>query len=314
MDINFKESKILLVDDTPTNLDVLRTMLEREGYSIGVAPDGETALKIAERFQPDLILLDVMMPGIDGYETCRRFKQMEALKSVPVIFITAKDLAEDIVEGLDSGGVDYMSKPFHYREVCARVRTHLRLNQLLKERDKLISDLIRANKKLDSAARTDPLTQLSNRRDLWEKLEEEFVRFQRSKKAFSIIMGDIDHFKRFNDEHGHDAGDFVLVQVAKILMANCRDQDKPGRWGGEEFLIFLPETGLTGAATLAEKMRKEIESHSFQFNELNFKVTISFGVNTFAEGQAMDRCLKIADECLYEAKKQGRNCVVSAHE
>ncbi len=309
--VDLSGMKVLLVDDTPANLTILRKILEIEGYSLSVVTSGELALKVARKFQPDLVLLDIMMPDMDGFETCRRLKEMEEGRNLPIIFITAKDRIEDIVKGFSVGAVDFISKPVRQKEVCARVRTHLNIQALIKERDNLIEDLTEANKNLDQASRTDPLTELSNRRDLYQKLDEEVNRYKRSQKSFSVTICDIDHFKQFNDKHGHDAGDFVLKHVAELLRHNSRAVDIVGRWGGEEFLIVSPETDISGAKKLAEKLRKSIELEAFRWQNTELKVTMSFGISSFDRVNNTEACIKEADECLYKAKERGRNRVVS---
>lgn len=298
-------NKVLVVDDTPANLDILQKYLEREGYNVAVAPNGELALKIAPKFLPDLVLLDVMMPGINGFETCRRLRADPATKDIPVIFITAKMENEDILEGFAVGGVDYITKPFRREEMLARVRAHLHIRQLLREKEDLIAEL-------DSAARTDPLTQLANRRHMMELLEYENTRMERHKAPCCLILCDIDHFKKINDSYGHDAGDAVLVHLAQALRNGLRKQDSVCRWGGEEFLVLLPETELSGGILLAEKLRALVESSEVIHGRTTLRATLSLGV--YASGGKSDKtiehCIRQADANLYLAKNNGRNRVV----
>jgi diguanylate cyclase (GGDEF)-like protein len=301
----FSGMKVLLVDDTPENLDILGHILKGNGLIISVAPNGEIALKIATQNTPDLILLDIMMPDMDGYEVCKRLKQNKATQEMPIIFISAMAELGDIVKGFKIGGADYVVKPFREEEVLVRINTQLSLRKLLLEKNELIEEL-------DSLSRIDPLTKVSNRRDIMEKLEGEQSRFERYGKCFSVIMCDIDYFKKVNDLHGHDAGDYVLKQVAMLLRKHIRELDKLSRWGGEEFLIVLPETSLAGAANAAEKMRRSIESYSFEYSGAVLKTTMSFGVSCHANsGVKLEDLLKTADEYLYQAKNQGRNRVIS---
>ena len=296
--LNLKEMKILLVDDTSSNIDVLMKTLEPEGYSLAVASSGKKALEIAQRFLPDLILLDIVMPRFDGFETCRQLKKKEATQDIPVIFITARNDPDDIIKGFDAGGVDYISKPFRQEEVCVRVRTHLKLRNLMK--------------RLEYLARTDQLTGLSNRRDILTKIEQEIFRYQRNKRTFILIMCDIDHFKTINDTYGHDTGDCILINVAQALKEAVRNYDTVGRWGGEEFLIVLPETELADGIQVAEKLRLNVESKEFYYNEKKLKITISFGVSIYEDGMTIDTCIKRADERLYIAKETGRNKIIPA--
>lgn len=307
-----KGNKILIVDDTPEFIGLLRVTLENEGYEIHEATSGEMALEMAQRVVPDMILLDIVMPGLDGLETCERLKNNPPLMDIPVIFISAKTELEDIVTGFNCGGVDYISKPFQREEVLARVKTHLDLKNLAKERENWISELQELNGKLKDLASKDPLTTLSNRRSMQNDLEEEKSRFMRNERAFSIILMDIDHFKNINDTLGHEAGDGVLVQLAGLFNSTARKQDKLARWGGEEFLLLLPETSLDEATVLAEKLRSKLASEVFYHEENKFSVTMSFGISSF-DDRTMDlkTCIRIADDCLYQAKEEGRNCVVT---
>ena len=203
--INFDKEKlsgmkVLMVDDTPSNLDILGHILKQVGLNVSVALNGTIALKIINEDKPDLVLLDIMMPDISGYDVCRKLKENDDTKDIPVIFITAMAQTEDLIEGFEVGGADYVVKPFEEREVLARIGSQLSLRKIAYEKEELI-------RKLDSLSRIDPLTKLSNRRDILEKLEYEQAKYERFGKDFSIILGDIDYFKKINDQFGHDAGD-----------------------------------------------------------------------------------------------------------
>jgi diguanylate cyclase (GGDEF)-like protein len=302
--------QVLIVDDTPANIDILKKVLAAEGYGLSIAHSGEVALDIVSRSLPDLILMDVTMPGLDGFETCQKIKSDPSTRDIPIIFVTANNDTEDIVKGFDVGGVDYITKPYQLKEVLSRIKTHLQNRTLIKRNALLIADLRESNNKLDIMSRTDPLTGLSNRRDVNEKIEAELVRFERNKNPFSLILGDIDHFKKINDTFGHDAGDYVLVQVAQLMTQSIRRQDVVARWGGEEFLIFLPETNIAGGLKLAEDIRQKIEVEEFCFDQKNIAVTMSFGV-CISEAKLPSKSLvKKADDCLYKAKETGRNKIV----
>ncbi len=310
---------ILVVDDNPANLHVLLEHLQQSGYKTLVARNCEGAIRQAAFASPDLILLDIMMPpGIDGFETCRRLKQHDALKDIPVIFLTALSDTVDKVKGIEAGGVDYVSKPFDGMELLARVRTHLELSRYReelkrsnRELQQVNEALVTAHKKLELAAKTDPLTQLSNRRGILDKLESEKIRFERNHRSFVVIVGDIDHFKRFNDVYGHDCGDFVLVSTANTFRAILRKQDGVARWGGEEFLLLLPETTLEGGRIVAEKLKRTIAHHAYQYRDEALSITMTFGVSVFDETvHSIDETIKKADQALYQGKEQGRNCVV----
>jgi diguanylate cyclase (GGDEF)-like protein len=309
---------ILIVDDHPTNLQVLLDSLQNSGYRTLIARNGEGAIKQAAFAQPDLILLDVMMPGIDGFETCQRLKQQDVTCDIPVIFMTALVETVDKVRGFEAGGVDYITKPFDQAELLARVKAHLELRRYQGELQRSNQQLAKANaelqeaqQQLELAARTDPLTQLSNRRDMIEKLDYEKVRHKRSQQAFALILSDIDDFKMFNDTYGHDCGDFILVSVADVMRSMLREQDQLARWGGEEFLVMLLETDLQRAGIVAEKIRETIATNLFLYKGLQLSVSMTFGVSVFDTFEkSIDGCIKKADLALYRGKDHGKNRVV----
>ena len=199
--------KILLVDDVPLNIEILFQTLKSKNYQISIANSGIEALKLVPKLQPDLILLDIMMPGIDGIETCRRLKADESTRDIPVIFITAKMEVDSVVKGFNVGGVDYITKPFRLEEVLARVETHLKLAKTLRDKDNLISELKDTQEILMNSASRDLLTGLYNRVGLEEKLVQEQSRSQRSGNPFSLILADIDHINDINEKFGMKTGD-----------------------------------------------------------------------------------------------------------
>jgi diguanylate cyclase (GGDEF)-like protein len=313
-----EQATILVVDDTPANLQVILKHLAEKGFRLLVARNGEAALKQAMISTPDLILLDVMMPpGIDGFETCRRLKQQDALKDIPVIFLTALSDSINKVKGIEAGGVDYISKPFDGAEVLARVNTHLALHYYRKALEQTNRELQQANetlvhsrKKFEVAVRTDALTELPNRRDMLDKLEYEKIRVERRQKPFAVALCDIDYFKQINDRFGHDCGDAVLVAVARLMRSMIRKQDLVARWGGEEFLFVLPETDAQGGRTVCEKIRITIEQHTVHYNEHKLSVTVTFGVSVFDDYEkSVDQPVREAEQALYHGKQRGRNRV-----
>ncbi len=300
---DMKKFNILIVDDVPTNIDVLMKTLKKKEYSIFVAPSGKVALELIPKINPDLVLMDVMMPEINGYETCQKIKENPEFKNLPILFITAKADEADIVKGFEMGGVDYIKKPFQQEEVLARIASQIKIVKLIREKETLIREL-------DSLSRIDPLTRLANRRDIEEALLLEQSRYERYGKPFSILMGDLDNFKQVNDLFGHDAGDYVLKGIAEIIQNNVRKIDKVSRWGGEEILITLPDTPLEGALNTAEKIRSKIEDWTPEYKNHKFKITISFGVACQKDAQ-LESFLKEADRCLYRAKREGKNRIES---
>ncbi|MFL5607376.1 MAG: diguanylate cyclase, partial [Gemmatimonadaceae bacterium] len=256
-------ARILVVDDHEDNIEVLRVRLESWGYATDACDNGAEAIADVEKNPPDLILLDVMMPDIDGMEVARRIKGNRSLPFIPIIMQTALDSTEDKVQGLESGADDYITKPIDFAELKARLRSMLRIKRLqeaLEEREK---ELLEVNERLRHMSQTDGLTGLDNRRHLNERIEEMFQHAQRLNEPFSLVMCDLDKFKSVNDTYGHQAGDEVLKQLARILKDEAREIDRVGRYGGEEFLLILPGTVLDAAVTFAERLREKVESHTF---------------------------------------------------
>ena len=294
-----RQPLILIVDDTVKNLQVLGTILKAENYKIAIATNGNQAISIANDTNPDLILLDVMMPGLDGFETCKKLKSLSGTKDVPVIFLTAKVETEDIIEGFKAGAVDYITKPFNSYELKARVKTHVEL--------KISKDLLeQKNAILKKLSITDGLTGLFNHRytmDVLSRLVEENIRYR---QPLSISMLDIDNFKKANDEYGHIFGDEVLIKISNSIESCLRKTDMVGRYGGEEFLVLFAHTNLKGAAESVERIIKSVEN--LKWEKENFKVTISAGVYEKKDEDATT-LIKKADDLLYAAKKKGKNRV-----
>ena len=289
---------VMIVDDTPTNVRILAEAL-RSDYRVRVASSGMTALDmIDKKSPPDLILLDIMMPEMDGYEVCRRLKNDPATKNIPLIFVTAMSDVINEEKGLKLGAIDYIVKPFHIPVVVARVRNHINA--------KLKSDM------LESLAMLDGLTGIPNRRQFDNALQDEWLRARREHHPLSIILADIDHFKPYNDHYGHGAGDVCLIQVAEVIAdAIKRPGDLVARYGGEEFVALLPNTDFKGARMVAERIRQLVETLRLphEYSEISPLVTISVG---FASALPSDNdepevLLEHADRMLYQAKREGRN-------
>ncbi len=289
---------ILIVDDTPINLQILVEVLGEE-YEIVFATNGRDALTLAETSRPDLILLDIQMPGMNGYDVCKALKAIPALEGLSVIFLTAMSQQEDEVAGLKLGAVDYITKPFHPDIVRLRVHNQLELKRL---RD------IQAR-----FALIDGLTGIANRRALDEHLGREWLRSQRNQTTLSLIMIDVDHFKFYNDTYGHLEGDDCLKQVTAAMLASLRASDFAARYGGEEFVSILYDADREGALITAERIRGRVESLHIphKSSPVSPYVTVSLGMATFipSEGLAPDYLIKMADQMLYRAKKNGRNRV-----
>jgi diguanylate cyclase (GGDEF)-like protein len=303
---------ILVVDDVPVNIQLLVTYLSAEGYDVVSAKDGHDAMKAVKEHQPDLVLLDVMMPKMNGFEVCEVIKSDDATKFIPVILVTALNEPEDKVKGMESGADDFLTKPFNKLELLVRVRSLLRIKHLHDELQEKVIELQRTKEELRHLAITDGLTSLYNYRYFKEQLLQELNRAQRHKLNISVVMIDIDHFKQYNDKNGHPAGDLVLKEIAYLLKANIRNIDLAARYGGEEFSLILIETDKSPAGIVAEKIRKLVEEHGFAYesSQPDGKLTISTGVATFPEdGEDFDTLVSQADQRLYRAKEAGRNLI-----
>lgn len=294
-----EKQTVLAIDDMPANLKLLGEILKPE-YRFLVATSGAQGLELASSKQPDLILLDVMMPEMDGYEVCRQLKANPLTQSIPVIFITAMKEETDEEKGLEIGAIDYITKPFSPSIVRIRVRNHLEL--------KRYHDL------LANQAVTDGLTRIANRRQFDKWLEREWRLAIRRQAPIALILGDIDHFKLFNDHYGHPEGDECLKAVAKALTSGLRrPSELLARYGGEEFACILPESDLAGALHFANNLLEHVQNVRIPHEKSTTSdiVTMSLGVACMSPqlGDASERLIQAADEKLYEAKRNGRNQV-----
>jgi two-component system, cell cycle response regulator len=288
--------KILIVDDNPDAIAVARQRLSKEGMEIASAEGGIAGLDAARREKPDLILLDVDMPDMPGYDVCRALKADPDLCMIPVIFLSGSATPDDKVTGLDVGAVDYVTKPFDAFELRARVRAAVRTKHL---QDLLIEH-----------AHIDPLTGLPNRRALMARLQHEWARMERNGGSLSLIMADVDHFKRVNDTYGHLIGDRLLQEIAKTLAGQCRTTDLPSRYGGEEFAIVVPDQTVSNAIYLAERCRQEVERIRLPVKSDIIRATVSLGVADSSAATTPESLIDQADDALYQAKNAGRNRVL----
>lgn len=296
---NSKSYLILVVDDSPINRRVVGKSLDQLGYTAVFAHNGFQAIEQFKSARPDLVLLDLIMPDMDGLEVCDALKAINP--EVPVIFLTASNEQEHLLKAFEQGAVDYLTKPFNQLELMARVKTHLMLKYAF-------SELKTALIEMERLAKTDALTGLLNRRSLFESAIQEFSRAQRYSRHLSVLMLDIDHFKHINDTYGHQAGDIVIQAVATILQETLRETDVLGRYGGEEFVVVLPETALEPALAVAERIRCQIYDRAISSDTSSLHITASIGIATFSTGtSSIDEMLKQADRALYQAKSKGRN-------
>lgn len=295
---------ILLIDDAKENIVVLSRLLKAQA-NILFAVNGEEGLCKADIDKPDLILLDISMPGINGFEVLERLKKSPRTAEIPVIFITGIPDSDTEEQGLSLGAVDYITKPFSPTVVKARVRHQLKLRRLT-------TALKEANARLTLLAMTDPLTGAHNRRHFLEILENELARARRNHHGASLLVMDIDRFKSVNDNHGHDVGDQVIIEVVKISISMLRKNDVFARLGGEEFAILLPETSLEEANLIANRLCALIAQAKVQTPDTTVTFTVSCGVTQVDEADDKpEQILKRADLALYKAKKDGRNKVIT---
>jgi two-component system, cell cycle response regulator len=303
-------SKILVVDDSPTQLEWLVHVLENEGYAIATAADGKEAIRKVKGDPPDLVLLDMILPDMDGLEVLRIVKALPEDQFIPVIMLSVKADVDTKVAGLRIGADDFLAKPFAEAEILARCAAMLRIKNL-QER------LREAQRKLEEQSITDALTGLKNRRFFDERLHEEYRRAQRYGDYLSLIMIDLDHFKAVNDRYGHPAGDSVLREAAALLRSSIRDPDICARYGGEEFAVILPKTHMSGALTVAERVWRALGAKEYALvggasgAPATIHVTASLGVAFYPskEISSGELLLRFADQALYEAKKAGRNTI-----
>lgn len=324
-----KQATILIVDDSPTNLEVLLNFLRNAEFRILIAEDGETGILKVEEASPDVILLDIIMPGIDGFETCRRLKANPSTQEIPIIFMTALSQTSVIVKGFELGAVDYITKPTQQEIVLARVTTHLTIQKLqsslqqqnlqlqkeIQQRHQAEAALQNANEELQRLATLDGLTQVANRRRFDEYINKVWQILVREQLPLSLLMCDVDFFKRYNDSKGHQAGDKCLYQVAQTMKHTVkRPADLVSRYGGEEFVVILPNTNAEGAMQVAQEIQQSIQASALAHPQspISQHITLSIGVSCTIPCQQVSPATLIAaaDRALYQAKQSGRNCTV----
>lgn len=288
------QSTVLIVDDAPSNIRVMAASLQ-DRYQIKTALSGNQCIEFAVKYRPDVILLDIEMPDISGYDVCKKLKSMDETSDIPIIFVTGRDNAEDEEIGLRIGAVDYITKPIRPIILSARVDTHVTLKL---QKDRLIK-----------MAMHDQLTSLFNRHYLLQIVDQKIARARRHKTPMSTLIIDIDHFKVINDTHGHIIGDLVLEAVGRFLQGQCRVEDTVARFGGEEFVILMEPCGLNQAYDKAEIIRNAL----MRLNPMDIPLTVSIGLAELNnQDKDFSELLKRADEALYKAKASGRNCSIMA--
>lgn len=307
------KAKILLVEDSRTQAEMTRNFLSRMGYEVDWVEDGRSAIRNARTRPVDIILLDYVLPDMNGNEVCRWLKLNENTKGIPIIMVTSRSETRDKVSSLEAGADDCLPKPYNEIELNARIYACLRTKSLqdeLRQKNRQLEEMLG---KVETLAITDPLTGLFNRRRCENVLEKEFSRTVRYKSSLSCLMIDIDHFKRVNDHFGHRTGDAVLREVAQIIRSNCREIDTVARWGGEEFVVLLPETNKEKGLCFATRLIGLISEHGFS-DLPGEKITVSIGLASVPDPllDTGEKLVNASDFALYEAKRKGRNRVECA--
>lgn len=295
-----QERKILVIDADADSREIIIEPLRWEHYEVRGVNTGDEALKLMELWAPNIIILDWAIPGMSALALVQQVHKQ--YPHVSCIFISNDSSTESIIEALDTGGDDYIIKPFVPLELLARIRTHFRIRELH-------SQLLYANEKLKELVDTDDLTGLFNMRSLYQRLDFELERGKRFSRDVCVVMLDMDYFKTVNDGHDHLFGSFVLSEIGKIIKANTRNIDIPARYGGDEFLVVLTEVDNRGCMLFCERLRKAIENKTFINGEDSIKLTVSLGfaVTVPGENVSAKELVRRADHALYEAKHGGRN-------
>lgn len=301
------KARILLVEDSEAQAGITSEALQRSGYEVVLAIDGISAIKAIVETSPDVVLLDLILPGMSGTEVCRWIKHNNDTKGIPVIMLTALSSVDDKASGIKAGADDYLPKPYNDIELNAKIYAALRTKALqdeLRQKNKQLSELL---VKMEAMAITDPLTGLYNRRQFDAALEAEWKKAQRYNYPVSCLLADIDFFKAVNDTYGHKAGDLVLIEIADILKKSVRDIDTIARWGGEEFIAMLPHTDKGQSLIVAQRMLENVSVHEFeQFPDK--RLTVSIGLSCSSPPvYTKEQLIEEADSALYVAKKSGRN-------
>jgi len=302
--------KILVADDLEDNRGLLREWLTAQDYHVRCARDGREALELARQDPPDLILLDKVMPEVDGIAVARELKAEDRFASVPIIVLTGQDDSRRGAIYDEASADDLILKPLRYEEVDTRVRTMLKKREVFRALERANAELRLANQRMEDLVRRDEKTDLYNYRHFIERLTEQFKLVRRYGSNLTIVMFDLDHFKGVNDRHGHVVGDMVLKQFGQIMVRTARETDLVARYGGEEFAILLPHTSAAQGQRLAERVRKSTEGFPFEGNGTPVSVTVSAGVATFPINDRIAEphdLIQAADLALYRAKELGRN-------
>jgi two-component system cell cycle response regulator len=298
--------RILIADDSIVSRHLLDATLRKWGYDVIVASDGiEAWNQLQKDDAPSLVILDWVMPGLTGPEVCHLVRKQNREQYTYLMLLTSKSLKEDLIEGMEAGADDYITKPFDQHELKVRLRAGTRIIELQ-------SELLAARGALVEQATKDFLTCVWNRSSILEILDRELTRSERERRPLGVVMADLDKFKNINDTYGHHAGDAVLKESVRRMQSSIRSYDAIGRYGGEEFLIVLPGCDESCAFGQAERLRRQLRSDPMRIGESDLTVTASFGATCVAPGNkaAAEVLIRTADEALYSAKREGRDRVV----
>ena len=307
-----EKSTILLVEDDKVQGNAAKNYLETSGYEVIWVEDGKSAIKSVKTQEIDLVVLDLILPDMNGNEVCRWLKLNQDTRGIPIIMLTAQGSTTDKVTSLTAGADDHLTKPYNESELGARIYACLRTKALqdeLREKNHQLEEVL---SRVEILAVTDPLTQLYNRRHFESLIENEFATTSRYKSPASCLMIDVDFFKQVNDQYGHRAGDTVLKEIAQIIKGCLRKVDTVARWGGEEFVVLLPRTKKEDALIVAEIILKAISAHSFA--GINKQVTVSIGIASMPDPSidSSEKLVDASDSAMYEAKGSGRNKIIIA--
>jgi diguanylate cyclase (GGDEF)-like protein len=295
---------ILAIDDSTVNLKLVQKVVEKGGYKCLLCSDSEEAFYFLENHNIDLILMDLMMPTIDGLQLCSKIKSDPKFQEIPIIFITANYEKENLIQAFDLGAVDYINKPFYPKELLARIKTHLELKYTRDQLQKTLTEV-------EKLATTDYLTGIPNRRHFYTLAEREFRIASRRQHSFSLLVIDLDKFKTINDNYGHPVGDEAIKLSAQEIINSLRQEDLCSRWGGEEFVVLLSDTNMDEAKIVAERIRNKISQLKLEVNDKNLTITVSIGLTIYhPNDSSLDAVFQRADQALLQAKNNGRNRVI----
>ena len=303
-------ARILFIEDNKLQAKAGKSSLEDRGHEVTLAEDGKSAIKAAASGNFDIVVLDLVLPDMHGTQICQWMKQNESTRLIPVIMLTSRTSVNDRVSGLEAGADDYLEKPYNASELNARIKACLRTKALQDELSEKNRELEKLLKEVERLAITDHLTGLYNRRHFNSMLQREYNSAVRYKRPLACLLLDIDHFKSINDRFGHHVGDIVLKEVSAALQSTLRNVDIISRWGGEEFVVLLPQTGFDECLEAADRLLSEVSSRSYQGLE-DRTVTISIGVCCLPSEdiKSAEELVNAADQALYTAKENGRNRV-----